>query len=540
MSKRPCARLRKIGSKGVLTNLDVELELLGDLVHDVDVESLVVRGAAELERRIRDVRADRERALGDRLELARRAALLSSSPPHPTARQSAATTATNVTSGQRSELAHRWLPFLQAKLARLRSRPGQSRTYLDSAESTPGVHVDSPLDAARPGRRPLISTRCAPTPNATRAASMFPVTRAARAPTRACSRRVGEQALALDIPALTYGIDAGPAPTPFQLAQQMAAEAWGARRTLVPDQRRHPGQPRRLPGARAARGPGRRPAQRPFEHHRRADPVGAEADVRRSGARPGALDRPLPRARGARAGARPDAGCGRRDRRVTDLLRRGRRRARLAGWPTATACRWWSTRRGARTCISTSRCPRTRSSAGADLVISSTHKLVGSLTQSAMLHLGRGARRAASTSTSWIAPSRWSSPPAPARCSRARSTPPAATPASDGHDAARRRRSPRWRRCAQRFASSRASTFSTSGWSGGRACMTTIRCGSRSTCAAPAHSGFEIARMHARAGRHQLGARRPRTSSWRSSAWGSRRPSMAAPGRGALRTRSSG
>ena len=30
-------------------------------------------------------------------------------------------------------------------------------------------------------------------------------------------------------------------------------------------------------------------------------------------------------------------------------------------------------------------------SAGADLVISSTHKIVGSLTQSAMLHLGRGA-----------------------------------------------------------------------------------------------------------------------------------------------------
>ena len=29
--------------------------------------------------------------------------------------------------------------------------------------------------------------------------------------------------------------------------------------------------------------------------------------------------------------------------------------------------------------------------AGADLVISSTHKIVGSLTQSAMLHLGPGA-----------------------------------------------------------------------------------------------------------------------------------------------------
>jgi arginine decarboxylase len=42
---------------------------------------------------------------------------------------------------------------------------------------------------------------------------------------------IGDRALALDIPALTYGIDAGPPPTPFQEAQRLAAEAWGARRT---------------------------------------------------------------------------------------------------------------------------------------------------------------------------------------------------------------------------------------------------------------------------------------------------------------------
>src|ERR671922_983627 len=41
----------------------------------------------------------------------------------------------------------------------------------------------------------------------------------------------GERALALDIPALTPGIDQGPEPTPFQQAQLMAAEAWGARRS---------------------------------------------------------------------------------------------------------------------------------------------------------------------------------------------------------------------------------------------------------------------------------------------------------------------
>src|SRR3984893_599938 len=40
----------------------------------------------------------------------------------------------------------------------------------------------------------------------------------------------GERALSLDIPALTYGIDVGVEPTPFEQAQQLAAEAWGAKR----------------------------------------------------------------------------------------------------------------------------------------------------------------------------------------------------------------------------------------------------------------------------------------------------------------------
>ncbi|HEY2216778.1 MAG TPA: aminotransferase class I/II-fold pyridoxal phosphate-dependent enzyme, partial [Solirubrobacteraceae bacterium] len=41
---------------------------------------------------------------------------------------------------------------------------------------------------------------------------------------------IGELALALDVPALTYGIDLGPEPTPFEEAQRLAAEAWGAQR----------------------------------------------------------------------------------------------------------------------------------------------------------------------------------------------------------------------------------------------------------------------------------------------------------------------
>ena len=41
---------------------------------------------------------------------------------------------------------------------------------------------------------------------------------------------LGPAALSLDIPALTYGIDVGADPTPFEEAQLLAAEAWGARR----------------------------------------------------------------------------------------------------------------------------------------------------------------------------------------------------------------------------------------------------------------------------------------------------------------------
>jgi lysine decarboxylase len=42
---------------------------------------------------------------------------------------------------------------------------------------------------------------------------------------------VGETGLRNDVPSITEGVDIGPEPTPFQQAQILAAEAWGARRT---------------------------------------------------------------------------------------------------------------------------------------------------------------------------------------------------------------------------------------------------------------------------------------------------------------------
>src|SRR6195952_5286515 len=42
---------------------------------------------------------------------------------------------------------------------------------------------------------------------------------------------VGMTGLINDIPSITEGVDIGPEPTPFQQAQLLAAEAWGASRT---------------------------------------------------------------------------------------------------------------------------------------------------------------------------------------------------------------------------------------------------------------------------------------------------------------------
>src|ERR1700748_1640451 len=42
---------------------------------------------------------------------------------------------------------------------------------------------------------------------------------------------VGMTGLVNDVPSVTEGVDIGPEPTPFQQAQLLAAEAWGARRS---------------------------------------------------------------------------------------------------------------------------------------------------------------------------------------------------------------------------------------------------------------------------------------------------------------------
>ena len=174
---------------------------------------------------------------------------------------------------------------------------------------------------------------------------------------------LGDGALALDVPTLIEGIDVRRRRAGAPLRGRAAA---GGRRVgraadVVSHQRRLAGQPGGLPGHRAARRARRRAAHRPRQHDRRHRPRGVASRLRR------ARDRRRARRRALRAALR----AGRGPRRAPRARRRrsSSRRRTSVPWPTSaasrssptlTACRWWSTRRGARTWPSVPRCPSTR------------------------------------------------------------------------------------------------------------------------------------------------------------------------------------
>jgi arginine decarboxylase len=202
---------------------------------------------------------------------------------------------------------------------------------------------------------------------------------------------VGREALALDIPALMWGIDVGLEPTPFEQSQRLAAEAWGARRTWF-----------LVNGA----SQGNHVALMTLAHlgqdvvvQRNAHSSTVDALVL-SGLRPAfvapeldpelhiahcmtpeALDRALaarPGAVGATVvsptyfGAVADVAA------LADV-------AHARGVPLIVDEAW-----GAHLAFHED-LPTHALALGADLVVSSIHKIVGSLTQSAMVHLGHGA-----------------------------------------------------------------------------------------------------------------------------------------------------
>jgi arginine decarboxylase len=200
----------------------------------------------------------------------------------------------------------------------------------------------------------------------------------------------GDAALALDIPALMQGIDVGPEPTPFQQAQELAAQAWGAKRTwflingasqgnhVICIALAHMGDEmvvQRNVHSSTIDGlvlSGLRPAF-----------VAPELDAELMIAHcltPAALDGALAATPGAVAalvvsptyfGAVADV------RGLADV-------AHARGVPLVVDEAW-----GAHLAFHP-HLPAHALSLGADLVISSTHKIVGSMTQSAMLHLGHG------------------------------------------------------------------------------------------------------------------------------------------------------
>jgi lysine decarboxylase len=202
----------------------------------------------------------------------------------------------------------------------------------------------------------------------------------------------GESVLALDIPALTEGIDAGPEPTPFQQAQDLAAAAWGAARSWFLINGASQGNHAACV-ALAQRGD-RVVVQRNVHSSTvdglvisglRPSFVAPDVDAELGIAHcvvPEDLDRALaetPGAAGAIVVSPTYFGA------VADV--EGLARVAHAHDVPLVVDEAW----GAHLAFGPS-LPQHALACGADLVVSSTHKIIGSLTQSAMLHLGHGER----------------------------------------------------------------------------------------------------------------------------------------------------
>jgi lysine decarboxylase len=202
----------------------------------------------------------------------------------------------------------------------------------------------------------------------------------------------GRRALELDIPALTEGIDAGPEPTPFQQAQQLAATAWGAARSWFLINGASQGNHAACVALAQA---GDRVVVQRNVHSSAVDGlivsglrpafVAPEVDPELGIAHcvtPTALDRVLaevPGAAGAMVVSPTYFGA------VADIEGLARV-AHEHEVPLVVDEAW-----GAHLAFGPS-LPAHALACGADLVVSSTHKIIGSFTQSAMLHVGSGNR----------------------------------------------------------------------------------------------------------------------------------------------------
>jgi lysine decarboxylase len=203
---------------------------------------------------------------------------------------------------------------------------------------------------------------------------------------------VGEVGLRNDIPSVTEGVDIGPQPTPFQQGQQLAAEAWGAARTWFLTNGASQGN---HAACMALAHLGERVVVQRNVHSSVIDGLVL------SGLRPTFVAPELDPELGIAHGLTPDslaAALGATPEAVAAMVVSPTyfgaaadvaglaEVAHSRGAPLVADEAW-----GAHLHFHPDLPPDALSS-GADLVTSSTHKIVGSLTQAAMLHLGRGGR----------------------------------------------------------------------------------------------------------------------------------------------------
>jgi arginine decarboxylase len=203
---------------------------------------------------------------------------------------------------------------------------------------------------------------------------------------------VGDVGLRNDIPSVTEGVDIGPEPTPFQQAQQLAAEAWGAARSWFLTN-----------GA----SQGNHAACMALAH------LGSQVVVQRnvhssvvdglvlSGMRPTFVSPEIDPELGIAHGLTPDSLAAALDATPDAVAAMIVSPTYFGACADVAAMAEVAHSRGVPLVVDEAwgahlhfhpDLPTAALECGADLVTSSTHKIVGSLTQAAMLHLGQGGR----------------------------------------------------------------------------------------------------------------------------------------------------
>jgi lysine decarboxylase len=203
---------------------------------------------------------------------------------------------------------------------------------------------------------------------------------------------VGEVGLRNDIPSVTEGVDIGPEPTPFQQAQLLAAEAWGAARTwfLV----NGASQGNHATCMALAHGGDRVVVQRNV-HSSVIDGLVL------SGMRPTFVAPELDPELGIAHGLTPESLAAGLDATPGAVAAMVVSPTYFGACADVAALAAVAHERGVPLVVDEAwgahlhfhpDLPADALASGADLVTSSTHKIVGSLTQAAMLHLGSGGR----------------------------------------------------------------------------------------------------------------------------------------------------